>query len=71
MIDPDMRMHSTIEQVMSQMRPKIAAILRTREYYNTSSLMFQFKTHIWGLIETNMGGYFHAASYLLEKIDRA
>ena len=71
MIDPDLRMHSTIEQLMFQIRPKIIAILRIRGYYSTSNLIFQFKTHIWGLMDTNMGGYFHAASYLLQKTDKA
>ena len=33
------------------------------------NLILQFKTQIWGLIEANMGGYFHAASSLLDKID--
>ena len=69
MIDPDMRMRSAVEQVLSKIRPKITAILRTRGYYSTPNLMFQFKTHIWRLIETNMGAYFHACSSLLEKID--
>ena len=71
MIDPDLRMHSAVEQVLSKIRPKITAILRTRGYYSTSNLIFQFKSHIWGLIETNMGGYFHAVSSLLDKIDKA
>ena len=30
----------------------------------------QFKTHIWGLIECNSGGYFHAANSLLVKVDK-
>ena len=71
MVDPETRMHSAVEQVLSKIRPKITVILRTRGYYSTSNLIFQFKTHIWGLIEINMGGYFHAASSLLEKIDKA
>ena len=71
MVDVDLRMHSAIEQVLSKIRPKITAILRTRGYYSTADLILQFKTHIWGLIEANMGGYFHAAASLLEKVDHA
>ena len=71
MIDVDMRMHSAVEQVLSKIRPKITAILRTRQYYDIPDLIFQFKTQIWGHIETNMAGYFHAASHLLAKIDAA
>ena len=70
-MDVDLRMHSAVEQVLSKIRPKITAILRTRQYYSLENLILQFKTQIWGLIETNMGGYFHAASSLLDRIDGA
>jgi len=56
---------------LPKIRPKITAILRTRAYYSVPDLVTQLKTHIWGLIEVNMGGYFHAASYMLAKIDHA
>jgi hypothetical protein len=69
MMDTDLRMHSCIEQLLSKIRPKITAILRTRGFYSTPELIGQFKTHIWGLVEINIGGYFHAASSLLAKID--
>ena len=71
MIDVDLRMHSAVEQVLSKIRPKITAILRTRAYYDIPDLILQFKTHIWSLIEVNIGGYFHAAPSLLDKIDSA
>ena len=70
-MDTDLRMHSAIEQLLSKIRPKITAILRTRAYYNVSSLISQFKTHIWGLIEAHSGGMFHTAASLLQKIDDA
>ena len=60
MIDTDLRMHSCMEQLLSKIRPKMTAILRTRGYYSVPDLITQFKTHIWGLMEVNMGGYFHA-----------
>ena len=68
MVDVDLRMHSAIEQVLSKIRPKVTAILRTRGYYTTAELILQFNTHICGLIEANIGGYFHAVSSLLEKL---
>ena len=70
MVDTDLRMQTCIEQLLAKIRPKITAILRTRGFYNIPDLVSQFKTHIWGLIEVNIGGYFHAASSLLE-IDHA
>ena len=71
MIDTDLRMHSCMEQLLSKIRPKITAILRTRGYYSVPDLITQFKTHIWGLMEVNMGGYFHACASLLDKLDHA
>ena len=54
-MDADLRMHSAIEDLMSKIRPKITAILRTRAYYKVPDLIGQFKTHIWGLIEAHNG----------------
>jgi hypothetical protein len=71
LVDVDLRMLSAVEQVLSKIRPKITAILRTRPYYEVPDLIYQFKTQIWGLIETNMAGYFHAVPSLLVKIDNA
>ena len=71
MIDVDLRMHSAIDQVLVKIRPKITAILRTRGYYSTADLILQFKTHIWGFIEVDIDGYFHAAASLLTKFDGA
>jgi len=68
MIDPDLRMHSAIDQVLGRIRPKSTAILRTRAYYDVPNLIQQYKTHIWGLVEGNCGAYFHTASSLLNKI---
>ena len=48
---------------------KIAAILRARQHYGEADLIGQFKTHVWGIIEQNSGAVFHAARYLLEKLD--
>ena len=71
MMDIGLRMHPCIDQLLAKIRPKITAILRARGFYSIPDLVSQFKSHIWGLIEFNIGGYFHAASSLLEKIDHA
>ena len=54
-MDTDLRMHSAIEQLLSQIQLKITPILRTRAYYPIPDLIGQFKTHIWGLIEAHLG----------------
>ena len=68
MVDLDLRMHTAIEQLLVKIRPKSIAILRTRGYYAIPDLINQYKTHIWGLVEAHCGGYFHAATSLLDKI---
>ena len=68
--DLNLRMHTAIDQLLAKIRPKSTAILRTRGYYNTAELIGQYKTQIWGLVESHCGGYFHAASSLLEKIEK-
>ena len=70
MIDLDLRMHTSIDQLVSKIRPKSTAILRTRGYYSTSELITQYKTHVWSLVEIHCGGYFHAATSLLDKVDQ-
>ena len=68
MVDLDLRMQTAIDQLLSKIRSKSTAILRTRGYYSTADLITQYKTHIWGLVEINCGGHFHAARSLLDKV---
>ena len=70
MVDLDLRMHTAIDQLLSKIRPKSTAILRTRGYYNVPELLNQYKTHVWCLVELHCGGYFHAATSLLDKVDQ-
>ena len=69
MVDTDLAMESAIDLLLTRIRPKIKAILRTRGYHSIPDLIMQFKTHIWGLMEAHMGGIFHATSTRLDKID--
>jgi len=67
--DPKLVMNQAVDKILSHIRPKVKAILRTRQYYDATELISQFKTHVWGNMETHNGGLFHAASYLLAKFD--
>ena len=51
LIDHKLIMDVGIEKILSQARPKIRAILRTKPHYNVAELITQFKTHIWGIVE--------------------
>ena len=68
-VDTDLRAHSAVAQVLSKIRPKVTAILRSRGYYDVPGLIMQFKAHVWGIIESHIGGYVHAASTLLDNMD--
>ena len=69
MIDCKFLMNQAIDKILSQMRPKRQAILRTKPHYCVKELINQFKTHVWGLMECQSGGIFHASTTLLNKID--
>ena len=64
-------MTSCIEATMRKISPKIKALLRTRPYYSTSELVRQFKTHILGLAEANIGAIYHARQTVLDPLDRS
>jgi len=62
-------MHEAVGKILAEIRPKIKALLRTRKHYDTESLISQFKTHIWSIMEQHNGAIFHAASSVLHKLD--
>jgi len=70
MIDPNLTMRTQIEQLLSKIQSKSRAILRTRAYYDIPELLLQYKTHVWGLVECHCGGYYHAATSLLDRVDQ-
>ena len=46
LIDCQLLMDRAIDKMLSQIRPKVKAILRTKPHYNNSHLVAQFKTHV-------------------------
>ena len=68
-VDAKLTMCPAIDKTMSQITPKITALLRTRAYYDVPNLIVQFKTHIWGIMEAHSGGIFHACSSQLDRFD--
>ena len=69
MIDCELLVNATIDGILAQIRPRIKALLRTRAHYEEDALVDQYKTHIWGIVESNTGGIFHAATHHLDKLD--
>ena len=69
MVDCKLNMQDAVDKILSQAKPKITAILKIQHFYDTRQLIAQFKTHIWGIIENNTGGLFHASNTVLKKLD--
>ena len=70
LIDTKLTMAPAIEHVLSQVRPRITALLRTRRHYTIAEMIGQFKTHIWGSMECHSGAIYHAATSHLSKLAR-
>ena len=70
LVDCKLIMLPAVEKILSQIKPKIRAILRTKKYYDNKTLISQFKTHIWGVMECHSGGLFHSSDSVLKKLDQ-
>ena len=46
-------------------------LMRSRPYYSDNDMMLQFKTHILGILESNIGGIYHATQTVLAPLDMA
>ena len=69
LVDCKLIMLQAVDKMLSQIRPKVKAILRTKPFYEKKELISQFKTHVWGNMECHNGGIFHASTYILDKLD--
>ena len=49
---------------------KLKTLLRTRRYHTTSELITLYKSHILSFVEYKTPGIYHAATTVLEAIDR-
>ena len=70
MIDVRLNMQEAIQAILKKARPKLQALMRTRAYYNYVDMFLQYKTHVLGLLESNIGGIYHATNTALAPLDR-
>ena len=70
LFDVKLQMQKAVDRIVNQARPKIKAILRTKAYYDLPSLIQQYKTHVWGILEHHNGAILHSSETVLAKIDR-
>jgi hypothetical protein len=69
LIDVQLRMDHAIDSLLARARPKIHALLRTKNMYPVSDLLMQYKTHIWSILEYQNGTILHAAPSALAKLN--
>ena len=69
-IDPTLSMHDGIQKLVKRLRPKLQALMRTRQCDSLEDMMLQYKSHVLSVAESNIGVIYHACSILLAPLDR-
>ena len=63
-------MKDAIIDIAKRVRPKLFALLRSRQYYDTAELVLQFKTNILPMIECSTAAVYHASDTVLKPLDQ-
>ena len=61
-------MNVNTAKMLAKAKPNIASLMRTRPYYTVPNMILQYKTHVLGLLELNIGVFYHACDTILETI---
>ena len=69
-IDCKLTMVPCIEGILSKGRPKIRAMLRTKDMYSVQAMLNQYKTHVWSVTEYHNGALVLALPPQLQRIDK-
>ena len=68
--DGKMTMTANIEKMAGKARSKVAAMIRSAKFYSVPDMVLQYKTHVLGLVELNIGGFYHATETALSALDQ-
>ena len=69
LLDPKLTMEDEIRRIQKKARPKVKAILATRNYYSLSDMMQQYKSHALCHLESSCCAIYHAAQTHLNTLD--
>ena len=69
LFDTKLAMQEAIESLISRMKSKLRALLKSRGIFIQCDLIMQYKIHIWSLQEYHVAAMFHAPRGLLAKLD--
>ena len=70
LFDTALSMKPCLESVLDRTRPKIRALLRLKDLYSVSSMLNQYKSHIWGITEYSNGVLILAPPSQLQRLDK-
>ena len=70
LFDTRLTMQPCLESVLTRIRPKIRALLRLKDLYTGSSMLNQYKSHIWGITEYSNGVLILAPPSQLNRLDK-
>ncbi len=68
--DTKLLMHKGARKVATDAGWRLRAILRVRRYFTTPELVRLYKSLVLSFVESGLAGYFHAATSVLECVDR-
>ena len=68
--DGKMSMRTNVEKMAGKAKSKVAALLNCSSFYSTHEMVRQFKTHVLGLLELNIGGFYHAVDTVQAELDQ-
>ena len=63
-------MHEAVAGLIKRARPKVRMLLRGKLFYSTTNMVMLFKTHVWGIVESQTPAIYHAARTTLVPIDQ-
>ena len=69
LFDTRLFMHAQVDQILNRVRPRVVSLLRTRNKYCIESMMHQYKSHIWSVMEYSNGCILHTTGSQLERLD--
>ena len=68
-LDCKLTMKEAVDDIAKRARPKLYALLRSRQYYGTAELVLQFKSHILPILECGTAAIYHASDTILKQLD--
>jgi hypothetical protein len=68
-IDCALSMTHCVDRILTKSRPKIRSLLRVKDMYSSKSMLNQFETHLWSVIEYPNGALIMAAPTQTARLD--